>query len=75
MRWGSLLMAIRRLIGTVSLLLAVLCGCRSWNTPEGESAPAPDAAWSANLREPTRPGHQLGIDQRAREIEENLGVR
>jgi hypothetical protein len=74
MRWANA-MSCRRLLHLLVLLGGVLCSCRSWDTAEPGADTPHDAAWSAHMREPTSPGHQLGIDRRAREIEGNLGVR
>lgn len=63
-----------RLLKVALLLCAALVGCRSWDTAP-PADPDPDAQIGARLRTPGPPGQLLGIDQRAREIEHNLGVR
>ena len=70
-----------RSLGVVLLLsLALgLVGCASLSTPPQQAGPQPDtqsaSSLGGELRKPTPPGQMLGIDDRAREIERNLGVR
>lgn len=52
-----------------------LVGCASLDTQRQLDGPDPDAQVGAQLRKPGPPGQLLGIDDRAREIERNLGVR
>jgi hypothetical protein len=64
----------------VMLLLSLgLVGCASLNTPPQQADPQPNtqsgSSLGTELRKPTPPGQILGIDDRAREIERNLGVR
>ena len=70
-----------RSLGVV-LLLSLglgLVGCASLSTPPQQADPQPNtqsgSSLGTELRKPTPPGQILGIDDRAREIERNLGVR
>lgn len=57
------------------LLCLGLTGCASWDArPQSEATP-PDTGIGAGFRKPGPPGQLLGIDERAREIERDLGVR
>jgi hypothetical protein len=71
--------AFCRSIGIVLISCSGLAGCASLGTwgapPSQQAAPDPDAQIGAQLRKPGPPGQMLGIDDRAREIERNLGVR
>ena len=71
--------AFCRSIGVVLLPCLGLAGCASLDTPPQQADPEPDtqsaSSLGAELRKPTPPGQMLGIDDRAREIERNLGVR
>jgi hypothetical protein len=64
-----------RSIGVVLLSCLGLVGCASLDTLPQQGDPEPDAQIGFQLRKPTPPGQMLGIDDRAREIERNLGVR
>jgi hypothetical protein len=68
-----------RSIGVVLLSSLGLVGCASLSTPPQQADPQPDtrsgSSLGTELRKPTPPGQILGIDDRAREIERNLGVR
>jgi hypothetical protein len=68
-----------RPIGVVLLSCLGLVGCASLSTPPQQADPQPDTGsrsqLGTELRKPTPPGQMLGIDDRAREIERNLGVR
>jgi hypothetical protein len=71
--------AFCRAIGIVFLSCLGFTGCASWDTwrtqPAQQTEPDPDSQFGSQLRKPGPPGHMLGIDDRAREIERNLGVR
>jgi hypothetical protein len=64
----------------VALALAV-GGCARWNAlrdqVRGPGYTDDTANWSKNLRQPANsgPNQVFGVDQRAREIESNLGYR
>ena len=72
-----------RFIGIAAFFCLGIAGCASWNTrwdtrdtqPAQQTEPDPDGQIGAQLRKPGPPGQMLGIDDRAREIERNLGVR
>jgi hypothetical protein len=68
-----------RPIGVVLLSCLGLVGCASLDTLPQQADPKPDtpsaSSLGGELRKPTPPGQMLGIDDRAREIERNLGVR
>jgi hypothetical protein len=64
-------------VATRLLLLAVLAalaGCAPVNL-RGEGFGDDSARWAQKLRPETESGKKLGFDNRAREIEQNLGVR
>jgi hypothetical protein len=67
------------LLLSLLFVCALPVGCVSWNrTPEGatpESETAPDTSWGSQFRKSGPDGQQLGLDPRAREIENSLGVR
>ncbi len=67
--------AFCRSLGTVLLSSLTLAGCAALDGPSTDAAPAPAAEMGSQLRKPTPPGQILGLDERAREIERNLGVR
>ena len=71
----DLVAALRRSLWIVSLSCLGFAGCASLNTQPKIDDPDPDAKLGAQLRKPGPPGEMAGIDQRAREIERNLGVR
>ena len=52
-----------------------LVGCASLDTQAEIEDPEPEAQAGEPFRKPGPPGQMLGIDERAREIERNLGVR
>jgi hypothetical protein len=67
--------AFCRPLGVVLLSCLGLVGCASLDASPQLGEPEPDAQMGAQIRKPTPPGQMLGIDDRAREIERNLGVR
>jgi hypothetical protein len=71
--------AFCRSLGVVLLSCLGLVGCASLGSPLQKADPEPDtqsgSSLGAELRKPGPPGQMLGIDDRAREIERNLGVR
>ena len=71
----NLATALRRPLGIALLFCLGFAGCASLDAPSELDDPDPDAKIGAQLRKPGPPGQMLGIDQRAREIERNLGVR
>ncbi|NLF71038.1 MAG: hypothetical protein GX575_18560 [Candidatus Anammoximicrobium sp.] len=59
----------------LGLALLGLAGCTSLG-PQPPIEPAdPEPSVGESFRKPGPPGQMLGIDDRAREIERNLGVR
>ena len=64
-----------KFLGIVLLSCLGLAGCASWGTQAVQADPDPDTQMGARLRKPGPPGQMVGIDDRAREIERNLGVR
>lgn len=68
--------AFCRFIGIAVILCLGIAGCTSLDKqPAPQPAPDADAQLGAQLRKPGPPGQMLGIDDRAREIERNLGLR
>jgi len=71
--------AFCRSISIVLISCLGLTGCASWGTwgapPSQKTEADPDAQFGAQLRKPGPPGQMLGLDDRSREIERNLGVR
>jgi len=62
---------------SAALLLGVSLapGCASWDTIADSDEFGQDFSWDEPLRTPTTVGEQVGIDDRAREIERSLGVK
>ncbi len=64
-----------------SLLLGctLALGCASWDRAPEESTsepqPEPDTSWGSQFRSKGPEGQYLGLDPRARDIENSLGVR
>jgi hypothetical protein len=58
----------------VLLLILAAAGCAPIDL-RGNGFGDESARWGKKLRPETKPGNQLGFDNRAREIEGNLGVR
>jgi hypothetical protein len=58
----------------VLLLIIVTSGCAPVDL-RGNGFGDESARWGQKLRPETQPGNKLGFDNRAREIEQNLGVR
>jgi hypothetical protein len=50
-------------------------GCAAWDRPTANDPPPEESEGMSALRPPGKKGQLLGIDERAREIERNLGVR
>ena len=75
----QLLALVRRSIPFILMVLCLgLAGCASLDShPEAGDVPdtEPEPGTGASFRKPGPPGQLLGIDDRAREIERNLGVR
>jgi len=67
--------AFCRFLGVGLLLSVGAAGCASLDAPPAKEVPVPEAEMGSQLRKPTPPGQILGIDERAQEIERNLGVR
>lgn len=57
-------------------VLVSLAGCTTLEPVSDETSDKKESSmWPSNVRQPTPPGSFLGIDDRAREIERNLGIR
>lgn len=54
--------------------VVALVGCAPINL-RGNGFGDTTATWGRNLRPTTKPGEMQGVDTRAREIEQNLGIR
>ncbi len=63
---------------TLRLIAAILsiamAGCAPINL-RGNGFGDSSSTWGRQLRPTTKPGEMLGVDARAREIEQNLGIR
>lgn len=67
--------ALRRSSWIILLSGLGLVGCASMHPEPEIKAPEPDPQAGEPFRKPGPPGQMLGIDERAREIERNLGLR
>jgi hypothetical protein len=65
---------LRLLLALALLAGLTLAGCNTWYPRQPVSTP-PDANWGRKLRPTGAPGNAVGFDRRARQIEQNLGVR
>jgi hypothetical protein len=50
-------------------------GCAAWDRPAAKEPLPEDNPGVSSLRQPGPKGQMLGLDERSREIERNLGVR
>ncbi len=68
--WGRTRLAL-----CLAITVSFSGGCAFWDRPAASEPLPEENSGMSSLREPGPKGQILGLDERSREIERNLGVR